>query len=218
MFRKPSSTLYELIFHICFIFRVTSESGNMRRSSSMFSNVTKNMEEIGQNMIRHVRNLSLRRSRRERRSYVAVNDMQTSIESTSVGADEENPIIKPLNDLGCDDNGNQIQGHDLRMTQSMEGAAMFNESESNDSIILDNKQLILVSNPEGNKIFNKDVDVKQKRVMFESSSRAEQIFYAVDYPTDENLDEDDKYSTDISSAESLPLDVSRYDNVVPQKK
>uniref|UniRef100_A0A914YS10 Rho-GAP domain-containing protein n=1 Tax=Panagrolaimus superbus TaxID=310955 RepID=A0A914YS10_9BILA len=197
---------------------ITSELGNMRRSSSMFSSVTKNMEEIGQNMIRHVRNLSLRRSRRGRdHNPLYVPEMFASGESTSTQIED---YEKPLHS-----SSHEVEGHGrvrLRATQSIEGNAIFNEAEafSSKPTVLDNNNLLILSNPEFKdiEIPEKIIDAKQKRVMFESSSRAEQIFYAVDDHTDENLDEADKYSTDISSAESLPLDISRYDNVVPQNK
>ena len=195
----------------------------MRRSASMLSYVTKNVEDLGQNVIRHVRNISLRRSRRGRPEQPSHTNT-TSITNDKIDF-ESNPmtnddfeILKPSQQLW----ESQIMPG-LRMTQSIEGNAMFNGTESK-STTLENNNLLNYSKNEQNsnndsiKIVEKVADAKQKRVMFESSSRAEQIFYAVDDPTDYNSDDDeaDKHSTDISSAESLPLDVSRYDNVAPQ--
>lgn len=56
-----------------------------------------------------------------------------------------------------------------------------------------------------------DETPKAKKVMFENSGIEEHFFYPADGASDDP--DADKLSTDISSAESLPLDISRYDNV-----
>lgn len=53
--------------------------------------------------------------------------------------------------------------------------------------------------------------LRRRRVMFEANSPAEEIIYEIEHSS-----KDQEHSTDVSSAESLPLDVSRYDNVSPQ--
>lgn len=55
----------------------------------------------------------------------------------------------------------------------------------------------------------------RRRVMFEQSSPAKEVIYEIEQSSSKGSKERE-LSTDASSAESLPLDVSRYDNVSPQ--
>lgn len=94
---------------------------------------------------------------------------------------------------------------------------------ADDFEILQVKKVETEKNPESEKIEEKskieikfeagipEIEItKPKKVMFENSGIEEHFFYAPENSDDPDAD---KLSTDISSAESLPLDISRYDNV-----
>lgn len=58
--------------------------------------------------------------------------------------------------------------------------------------------------------------LRRRRVMFEQNSPAKEVIYEIESSSKGSKERE--LSTDASSAESLPLDVSRYDNVSPQSK
>uniref|UniRef100_A0A7E4VRI3 Rho-GAP domain-containing protein n=1 Tax=Panagrellus redivivus TaxID=6233 RepID=A0A7E4VRI3_PANRE len=180
--------------------QLSSSSSNgqeMRRSESMFSYVAKNVEDFGQNVVRSVRNFSIRRSKRWRRN-------ESSVESSSSAADDFELL------------------RNLRLRTEEPFAQMTQSSVENGTVIQPGKLIRSVSDDVISGGMHKGLieieEPKPKRVMFETSERAEQFFYHVDSPDHDNSQSGDVDSdTDVSSQESLPLDVSRYDNVLPQK-
>uniref|UniRef100_A0A914CJM6 Rho-GAP domain-containing protein n=1 Tax=Acrobeloides nanus TaxID=290746 RepID=A0A914CJM6_9BILA len=187
----------------------------IHRSESILANFAKNVEDFRDTVVRTVRNRvrSVRRGHKSRKN--------SFLETASVI--ERVDSFKLANGRFERFSTSDFPTSPRLMSKSMEAHEMFEPNECPAPKIPPHAKMEDMPRTPSSVRSLKQENLKppvtpsplfrRRRVMFESNSPAKEVIYEIE----QSSKEQELSTTDASSAESLPLDVSRYDNVSPQK-